>query len=119
VGLILAIHPGMKPEQIGALNPHLAPIEDDLAARMQVLFGRCPQLSGFTVLDQHGLPAGLQASALESGLFIAGIGIYPQLDEAQCERIYDEISVALLDFMLQRPEAKEVLRGRTFARAFH
>lgn len=109
----------MKPEQLGSLNPHLAPIEDDLAARMQVLFGRCPQLSGFTVLDQHGLPAGLQAAALESGLFIAGIGIYPQLDEAQCERIYDEISVALLDFMLQRPEAKEVLRGRTFARAFH
>jgi hypothetical protein len=109
----------MKPAQLGALNGHLQPIEDDLAARMEVLFGRCPMLHGFTVLDKHGLAGGHEAAALESGLFIAGIGIYPQLTEAQCEHIYDEISVALLDFMLQRPEAKEVLRGRTFARAFH
>lgn len=109
----------IKPVQLGSLNAHLPSIEEDLAARMHVLFGRCPALSGFTVLDQHRLPAGLKAAALESGLFIAGIGIFPQLDEAQCERIYDEISVALLDFMLARPEAKDVLRGRTFARAFH
>jgi hypothetical protein len=50
---------------------------------------------------------------------VAGIGIFPEVDPSHCERIYDEISVALLDFMLQRPEAREVLRGRTFARAFH
>jgi len=109
----------MKPAQLGSLNPRLPPVEEDLAARMDVLFGRCPQLHGFTVLDRSLVPGGARVAALERGLFVAGIGIYPELTPDQCERIYDEISVALLDFMLQRPEARDVLRGRTFARAFH
>ena len=52
---------------------------------------------------------GMRVAALERGLFVAGIGIFPELAPDQCERIYDEISVALLDFMVQRPEAREVL----------
>ena len=110
----------MKPMQLGSLNADLQPIEKDLAERMDVLFGRCPALHGFTVLDQNVLPPEhQQTTSLESGLVVAGIGIFPEVTSAQCERIYDEISVALLDFLLQRPEAKEVLRGRTFARSFH
>ena len=109
----------MKPDQIGSLGTHLPSIEEDLSKRMQMLFERCPALTGFTVLDRTLVPGSARVAALERGLFVAGIGIYPELDPAQCERIYDEISVALLDFMLQRPEARDVLRGRTFARAFH
>jgi hypothetical protein len=109
----------MKPDQLATLNAGLAPIEDDLAQRMDRLFERCPHLHGFTVLDRNTVPGGTRVAALERGLFVAGIGIYPELTTEHCERIYDEISVALLDFMLQRPEAREVLRGRTFARAFH
>ena len=109
----------MKTAQLGSLNASLPPIEEDLAVRIDRLFERCPNLHGFTVLDRSLVPGGARVAALERGLFVAGIGIYPELDPAHCERIYDEISVALLDFMLQRPEAREVLRGRTFARAFH
>jgi hypothetical protein len=109
----------MKPDQIGSLNANLQPIEEDLAKRIARLFERCPALHGFTVLDRSLVPGGTRVAALERGLFVAGIGIYPEPAPEQCERIYDEISVALLDFMLQRPEAREVLRGRTFARAFH
>ena len=109
----------MKPAQIGTLGARLPSIEEDLAKRMETLFQRCPALTGFTVLDRSLVPGGARVAALERGLFVAGIGIYPELDPQHCERIYDEISVALLDFMLQRPEAREVLRGRTFARAFH
>ena len=109
----------MKPAQLGSLNSGLAPIEEDLAARIDRLFDRCPHLHGFTVLDRSLVPGGARVAALERGLFVAGIGIYPEVAPEQCERIYDEISVALLDFMLQRPEARDVLRGRTFARAFH
>jgi hypothetical protein len=31
----------------------------------------------------------------------------------------NEIAVALLDFMFERPSAKGVLRGRTFVRMLH
>jgi hypothetical protein len=109
----------MKPDQLASLGRALPSIEEDLAKRMGTLFERCPALHGFTVLDRSLVPGGARVAALERGLFVAGIGIYPELNPEQCERIYDEISVALLDFMLQRPEAREVLRGRTFARAFH
>jgi hypothetical protein len=109
----------MKTDQIGSLNSRLPPIEQDLQARMGKLFERCPALHGFTVLDRSLVPGGTRVAALERGLFVAGIGIYPEPAPEACERIYDEISVALLDFMLKRPEAREVLRGRTFARAFH
>jgi hypothetical protein len=119
IGLYLATNRVMKPAQLGSLNRNLPSIEEDLAARMHTLFGRCPALHGFTVLDRSLVPGGMRVAALERGLFVAGIGIYPEVGADQCERIYDEISVALLDFMLQRPEAREVLRGRTFARAFH
>ena len=109
----------MKPAQLASLNSRLPPIEEDLAVRMEKLFERCPALHGFTVLDRNLVPGGARVAALERGLFVAGIGIFPELARDQCERIYDEISVALLDFMVQRPEARDVLRGRTFARAFH
>jgi hypothetical protein len=109
----------MKPAQLASLNANLPSIEEDLAARIGTLFLRCPQLHGFTVLDRSLVPGGARVAALERGLFVAGIGIYPQLTVEQCERIYDEISVALLDFLLQRPDARDVLRGRTFARALH
>ena len=119
MGAYLATKPGMKPDQLGSLNSRMPPLEEDLAQRMGKLFERCPALHGFTVLDRSLVPGGTRVAALERGLFVAGIGIYPEPAPEQCERIYDEISVALLDFMLQRPEAREVLRGRTFARAFH
>ena len=109
----------MKPAQLGSLNANLPSIEEDLATRIGTLFRRCPQLHGFTVLDRNHVPGSARVAALERGLFVAGIGIYPEVAVEQAERIYDEISVALLDFMLQRPEARDVLRGRTFARAFH
>ena len=109
----------MKHAQLGSLNATLPPIEEDLAVRIDRLFERCPHLHGFTVLDRSLVSGAVRVASLERGLFVAGIGIYPEPAPEQCERIYDEISVALLDFMVHRPEARELLRGRTFARAFH
>ena len=37
--------------QLGNLNAELPPLEEDLAARLDVIFERCPQLHGFTVQD--------------------------------------------------------------------
>ena len=65
------------------------------------------------------LPEELRSIALERELVVSDIGVYPYLNADQCEQIYNEIAVALLDFMFERPAAKDVLRGRTFVRALH
>lgn len=109
----------MKPIQLGNLNAQLPPLEDDLAARVDVIFERCPQLHGFTVQDSSALPEELRSLALEKELVVTDLGVYPLINAEQCEAIYNEIAVALLDFMFERPSAKEVLRGRTFVRALH
>jgi hypothetical protein len=109
----------MKSTQLGNLNADLAPIEEDLVMRIGAIFERCPQLFGFTVQDSSALPEELRSIALERELVVSDIGVYPYLNADQCEQIYNEIAVALLDFMFERPAAKAVLRGRTFVRALH
>ena len=109
----------MKPAQLGSLNADLAPIEEDLAARLESIFDRCPQLHGFTIQDSSALPDELRSLALERELVVTDIGVYPFINAEQCEAIYNEIAVALLDFIYERPSAKDVLRGRTFVRTLH
>jgi hypothetical protein len=109
----------MKPLQLGNLNADLAPMDEDLAARVGTIFDRCPQLHGFTVQDSSALPEELRSLALEKELVVTDIGVYPFINAEQCEAIYNEIAVALLDFMYERPAAKDVLRGRTFVRTLH
>ena len=109
----------MKPAQLGSLNADLPAIEDDLAARLESIFERCPQLHGFTVQDSSALPEELRSLALESELVVTDIGVFPFINAEQCEVIYNEIAVALLDFLFERPAAKDALRGRTFVRTLH
>lgn len=107
----------MKLASQGAATPQ-PPIERDLAARVEAIFERCPALQGFSIQDASGLPKHLQAAALE-GLVVTDIGIYPELEPALTERVYDEIAVGLLDFICARPEARPMLHGRTFVRHLH
>lgn len=109
----------MKPAQLGSLNADLPALEDDLAARLESIFERCPQLHGFTVQDSSALPEELRSLALERELVVTDIGVFPFINAEQCEVIYNEIAVALLDFMFERPAAKDALRGRTFVRTLH
>ena len=109
----------MKPAQLGSCNPDLPSLDEDLAARVEVIFDRCPQLHGFTVQDSSALPEELRSLALERELVVTDIGVYPFINAEQCEVIYNEIAVALLDFMYERPAAKDVLRGKTFVRQLH
>ena len=68
----------MKPATLGSLSSDIAPIEEDLAAR------------------------------IERELVVSDIGVYPYLNADQCEQIYNEIAVALLDFMFERPAARKI-----------
>ena len=109
----------MKPAQLGSLNTEQPPVEEDLAVRLETIFEHCPHLQGFTVQDSSALPEELRSLALERELVVTDIGVYPFINAEQCEQIYNEIAVALLDFMYERPSAKDVLRGRTFVRTLH
>jgi len=108
----------MKLADLGSLGTDAPHIEQDLAVRVDAIFERCPSLQGFSIQDAAGLPKHLEQAALE-GLVVTDIGIYPELEPALTERVYDEIAVALLDFICARPDARSVLHGRTFVRNLH
>ena len=79
--------------------------EQDLSARLEVLFRRCPELYGFSVQEQSPLPANLTC--------------YTPQSEDQAEELLGAVAQMLLDLVEERPEAAELLHGRTFARTIH
>ena len=68
------------------------------------LFRRHPALCGFSVRDD---------------LSFSNVSCHPALHGAQASELIDEISEALHELLEERPEAADVLRGRTLARVFH
>lgn len=103
--------------QLGSINSHLRPVEEDLTSRIDALFGRYPALRGFAVQNGASLQQDFPGVALEGALVVSNVGVYPQLAEAEHDRLCNEIAVALHEFIAQRPEGADMLmRGRTFAR---
>ncbi len=78
-----------------------------LEERLQSLFARCPELSGFSVRGEA------------DELFVSDVGISPRLSAEQYGEIYEEIANTLSVLLDEQPEAGELLRGRTFARTLH
>lgn len=95
---------------------HQFRIEAEVSAGMKLLFYRHPQLCGFVVRDRAGLPAHVNRDKLEGEIFITEIGLYPRLDKGQYDEIYDEIAKMITRLVNEKPETKEILVGRTFAR---
>jgi hypothetical protein len=71
---------------------------------LEGLFRRHPALCGFSVRDD---------------LSFSNVSCHPALHGLEATELLDEISEALLELLEERPEAAEVLRGRTLARVFH
>lgn len=80
--------------------------ETELAAVVDRLFRRWPSLVGFSV-----------ARASASGLLVSDIATDPW--RAQSQELFGEIAGALREFVEEEPAARELLRGRTFARTLH
>jgi hypothetical protein len=74
--------------------------------RVRAIFRRWPALCGFTV--QHS-----------SGLFIGDVTLNPPGSWSPSGALMDEIAAVLAELMEEFPDAGELLRKRTFARAFH
>jgi hypothetical protein len=75
--------------------------------QLLLLFSRCPELSGFSVRGEA------------DDLIVSDVGITPRLSSEQYGEIYQEIAATLSELLEERPEAGELLRGRTFARTLH
>jgi len=71
------------------------------------LFQEFPSLCGFTV------------QAWPSGVALADLGLYPPPADEEAKAIQAGIQDALAELLSERPEARSLLAGRTFARAVH
>ena len=80
--------------------------EAELAAVVDTLFRRWPSLVGFSVGE---LPA--------SGLVISDLEADPW--STQSQDLFGEIAGTLREFVEHEPAARDLLRGRTFARTLH
>ena len=80
---------------------------------------RCPELFRFSVRDRSGLPDHIDPTKLEGELFIFEIALAPRLGKAQYDAVYDAIAAAITGAVSSFPEAKDLLRGKTFVRYLH
>jgi hypothetical protein len=71
---------------------------------VEALFQRQPALCGFSVRED---------------LSLSNVSCHPALHGMEASALLDEIADALHELLEERPEAAEVLRGRTLARVFH
>jgi hypothetical protein len=97
-----------------ALRSTVAQLEESIVA----LFGGFPSLCGFSVQDRPGIPE-TGAESLQNGLFLTEVGLYPVPNVEEAKFICEEIRDTLAQLIEERPQARELLSGRTFARSLH
>jgi hypothetical protein len=82
--------------------------ETEVTSVVNAIFRRWPSLVGFSVQESQTLPADLVIADVETDPW-----------PVQPRELVGEIAVALVDLMDDEPAARELLRGRTFARTMH
>lgn len=82
------------------MNPLVQEVNDVVST----LFQRYPALCGFSVKED---------------LSFSNVACHPALVGDEAQILCEEISAALSELVEERPEAAELLRGRTLARMFH
>ena len=96
----------------------LGRLEANVDAKIRALFARCPTLHGFSVQDRAMLPRDVDQNRIpDADLFVTEIGIFPKLGTDQYADVFDEITITISSLVNEQPNAYDVLRGRTFARA--
>ena len=97
----------------------MSTLEAQVLERIESVFVRCPELFRFSVRDRSGLPDHIDPTSLEGELFIFEIALAPRLGKAQYDEVYDVIARAIAAAVSSWPEAKDLLRGKTFVRFLH
>jgi hypothetical protein len=115
----------MKAIQTAMLDAHLHRVEAEVAMQIRTLFGRCPELAGFSVQDRAavgelvGSSHDNDRSDEKPRLFVTDIGFSSTVSWEELDEVYTLIGTAISDVVSEQPEAFELLRGRTFARTLH
>jgi len=94
----------MKPSATRLREERRQRSEAVLEKHLADLFRRLPTLAGFT---------------LREDLEVTDVAVHSWPGYVAGEELYKDLMVALTDLAEERPEAVELLRGRTFARALH
>ena len=94
----------MKTSEQRQTDARLQHTEAIVARRVRELFERLPMLSGFW---------------LQSDLDVAELSFFCWPGYTPGEDLYEELVQSLVDLAEERPEAMQLMRGRTFARAVH
>lgn len=92
-------------------------VESHLEAVVAELFERLPALVGFSVQQLDAPPAEPAHMQLENELVLADVETFPW--PGQRAELLGEIALPLLELIDEEPEARELLRGRTFVRTLH
>ena len=109
----------MKIVQRSTFEARLHRVEANLSDCVRTIFGRCPELVGFSVYDPSSFPGCANPSDQECDRLIIDIGLSQMVTSGEYGEISALISTVIGDFVSEQPEALDLLRGRTFARTLH
>lgn len=105
-----------------ALKIHSGPACDELEAALEAqvagIFERLSELYAFSVAERLVLED-REEGVREWELYVSAIAAYPELGSDQSALFVGEISNALAELCNERPQAADILCGRTFARSWH
>ena len=94
----------MKTSEQREIEARLQHTETIAARHLHELFQRLPMLSGFW---------------LGPDLELAELSVFDWSGYEPGRHLYEEVMQSLVDLAEERPEAVQLLRGRTFARTVH
>lgn len=99
---------GASARNLGAMkNDRLAQLDTAVDA----LFRRCPDLCGFAIHEMRTSP--------NREIVSEDIAVQPRAGHKASPDLLNQIAAALLEVVDERPEAAELLVGRTFAPVIH
>ena len=91
----------------------------ELTDKVVGLFARWPALDGFSIQDPATLSKDRVGASLDGALCIADVVVRTWPGYGPGKGLCEDIADAMLELLEERPEASELLRGITFARALH
>lgn len=108
----------MKVATAGGRSAAGGGVEWAIDETVRLLFKRLSGLNGFSVLDAASMVGDREAGQLQGDLSLADITVCAGHVMTGAD-YFGDIAVAIIDLLEEEPEARALLRGRTFARTLN